>query len=368
MRLPSFNDLVPEQKRVYLQAPERSILVVGPPGSGKTSTAIWRARILTGPPLNQNVVLVTRNRLLTALAGQLATEHDGSAIASTTMSKLIGIDYWHNFRKNTPQWCPHNFRWDDIIHDYAAAGVTPSVDHLVVDEGQNLPAKFFVWARRFYARAVSVFADENQTTDANGCQVAELAAAGFDEVIPLLENHRNTQDIVDLVECFHVNRTLPQPPASRGRTFDRPRILTVSSWDDLVQTIVTRLRNRGGSIGVIVYRKNDVIFVHHLLREALGEVRVDQYTSDMEPGGEDAILMRDPGVTVISGESATGLEFDTVYLQDLSRSLPRRTALDNRRLYMLCARARDTLVLVNGPDPLEAAQLESLPSLTVLDR
>lgn len=368
MRLPSFNDLVPEQRRVYLQAPERSILVVGPPGSGKTSTAIWRARALTEPPLNQDVVLVTRNRLLTALAGQLATEHEGSAMVSTTMSSLVGKDYWRNFEKYTPQWEPHNFRWNDIIRDYAEAGVTPTVDHLIVDEGQNLPVEFFVWARRFYARAVSVFADENQTTDANGCQVAELAAAGFDEVIPLLENHRNTQDIVDVVEFFHLNRTLPPPPASRGRSFDRPRILTVPNWDALVQTVGTRLRNRGGSIGVIVYRRSDVLLVHSLLRAALGGVRVDQYTSDTEPGGEDAIRMRDPGVTVISGESATGLEFDTVYLQDLSRSLPLLTPLNYRRLYMLCARARDTLVLVNGPDPLEAAQLDSLPPPAVLDR
>ena len=73
MRLPSFNDLFPEQRLVYTQAPDRSILVVGPPGSGKTSTAIWRARILSLPPLSRSVVLVTRNRLLTVLAAQLAT-------------------------------------------------------------------------------------------------------------------------------------------------------------------------------------------------------------------------------------------------------------------------------------------------------
>jgi DNA helicase IV len=368
MRLPSFNDLFPEQRLVYTQAPDRSILVVGPPGSGKTSTAIWRARILSLPPLNRSVVLVTRNRLLTALAAQLATEHDGMAIDSMTMSTLLGKDYWRHFRTFTPQWAPHDFRWDTIMADYAARAVEPAVDHLIVDEGQNLPVQFFIWARRFYARAVSVFADENQTTDANGCQVAELARAGFDEVLPLVTNHRNTQDIVDLVEVFHVNRTLPLPPASRGRTFDRPRILAIADWPALVQTVVTRFRNRGGSIGVILYHVRDIAEVYGLLRAALGEVRVDQYTNEMEPGGEQAIRMRDPGVTVISGESATGLEFDTVYLQDLCRSLPRRSSLDNRRLYMLCARARDTLVLVNGPTPLENAQLDALPLPPILDR
>lgn len=368
MRLPSFNELVPEQRRVFLQAPERSLLVVGPPGSGKTSTAIWRARTLAAPPLNQQVVLVTRNRLLTALAGQLAMEEGGMPLSSTTMTSLVANFYWGTFGRFVPQSAPYQFSWPEIIQNCELGRVAPSIDHLVVDEGQNLPPEFFVWARRFFARAVSVFADENQTTDANGSQVADLQAAGFDEVLPLVINHRNTQDIVDLLEEFHVNRTLPLPPASRGRSDDKPRVMAIPNWGTLVQTVATRFRNRGGSVGVIVYRKEDIAEFHGLLRAALAGARVEQYTSDMQPGGEAMIRMRDDGVTVISGESATGLEFDTVYLQDLSRSLPRLTPLHDRRLYMLCARARDSLILVDGPVRLQAAQLEALPLPPILDR
>lgn len=368
MRLPSFNDLLEEQKNVFLGNPENSILVVGPPGSGKTSTALWKASILAGPGYEKNVVLVTRNRLLAALATQISQDHGGKAVASVTMVSYFAQDYWSRFGRYAPQWAPFDYKWEQVISEYEAADVQPCIDHLIVDEGQNLPVQFFIWARRFMARAMSVFADEDQSTDGNGSQVAQLMQAGFTEVYPLTINHRNTQEIADLVEHFHVNRTVPHLPAPRGRLSDVPRILPIASWDDLAQAVAVRLRNRSGSIGVIVYRTDEVVHLHNLILGLLPGARVDHYTYRANLGAEDAIRMRDPGVTVISGESATGLEFETVFLHDLSRSLPRTVPIDNRRLYMLCARARDTLILVNGPISLSAAQLDDLPPPPTLER
>ena len=117
-----------------------------------------------------------------------------------------------------------------------------------------------------------------------------------------------------------------------------------------------------------MYNKRDVVLLHGLISDLLVDVRVDHYTSDARPGAEDAIRMREPGVTVISGESAIGLEFETVFLQDLRRSLENMNALAYRRLYMLCARARDTLVLVNGPVALDGAQLAALPLPPTLEQ
>jgi len=368
MKLPSFNELLDEQKKVFLGDPDKSILVVGPPGSGKTSTALWKASTLAGPSYRRNVVLVTRNRLLASLANQISQDQGGEAVHSKTMISFVAQDHCKRFSGLPPQWVPYNFKWRELTTKYAAASVVPSIDHLIVDEGQNLPVEFFVWARRFMAHEVSVFADEDQTTDGNGSQVAQLRQAGFTEVIPLTVNHRNTQEIADLVEHFHVNRTVPHSPAKRGRSGEIPRLMPVDSWDALARVVATRWRNRGGSIGVIVYLKEDVISLNDRLKVLLPNARVDWYTSDARPGAEEAIRMRESGITVISGESATGLEFDTVYLHDLARSLPRRIAMDDRRLYMLCARARDTLMLVDGPIALDATQLAALPPSPTLER
>lgn len=368
MRLPSFNDLIPEQLAVYERSPDSSMLVVGPPGSGKTSMAIWRARLLVGPGFHRNVVLVTRNRLLAAVAGQLARENDGSAIHATTMNSLISNNYHTRFGRFIPQRSPFEYKWENILCEYEEAGAEPTYDHMIIDEGQNLPPAFFHWAVRFGARAVSVFADEDQTTIGVGSKITDLQAAGFNEVLPLLVNHRNTEEIVNVIEHFHTQRVVPRGTPSRGRSGDLPRLMVVSTWAELADTVAARLRNRGESIGVIVYRKDDVTKVASLLRQRLGDSRVDAYTSDADQGTERAIRIRDNGVTVISSESAIGLEFDTLYLQDLSRSLPVSQAIDNRRLYMLCARARDNLILVNGPEALSMSQLTSLPPPTTLER
>lgn len=367
MKLPSFTELTEEQKGVFLQDPLASILVVGPPGTGKTSCALWKAQTLAAN-YGLNVVVVTRNRMLAALAVQISKDHGEAPVKSLTMHKCVSIDYFRNkFSYPIPK-AEYHYKWDEITALYEAKKVQPSVDHLIVDEGQNLPIEFFIWARRFFAKEMSVFADENQTTDVDGCRVGELLRAGYKTAIPLTLNHRNTEEIADLAATFHVKRKVPYAPPKRGRSGDAPRLVQVASWRELAQRVAVRYQNVGAAVGVILYKQIHITSFHELLTALLPNDRVDYYTSQAEPRAEQAIKMRDRGVTVISGQSAIGLEFETVFLQDLNRSLPMCQDVDYRRMYMLCSRARDTLILVNGPVTLSAAQLAALPSPPLLER
>lgn len=368
MILPSFNDLFPEQLAVYEQSADSSILVVGPPGSGKTSMAIWRARFIASMEGGRSVVIVTRNRLLASVASQLAEEEGSGSVTAVTMNSFIAGDYYQRFGQYAPQHAPFNYVWDQIIAEYAAAEIGPQIDHLIVDEGQNLPLDFFIWASQFGAKTMSVFADEDQATLGIGTKISDLTAIGFTSILPLVYNHRNTQPIVDVMETFHIDRVLPPAKVSRRDSRDQPRLIASISWESLADTVAARLLNRGDSIGVVVFKKDEVNYLTGLLRARLPERRVDFYTSDAEPGAEAAIRIRQSGVTVISGESAIGLEFDTLYLQDISRSLPVIEPIQNRRMYMLCARARDNLVLVNGPVQLSDNQLTALPNPPILER
>ena len=155
MKLPSFTELTEEQKGVFLQDPLKSILMVGPPGTGKTSCALWKAQLLAAN-YGLNVVVVTRNRMLAALAVQISKDHGGAPVKSLTMHKCVSNDYYRNkFSYPIPQ-AEYHHKWDEIMELYEAKGVQPSVDHLIVDEGQNLPIEFFIWAKRFFAKEMSV--------------------------------------------------------------------------------------------------------------------------------------------------------------------------------------------------------------------
>jgi len=367
MKLPSFTELTDEQKGVFLQDPLKSILVVGPPGTGKTSCALWKAKVLAAD-YGLNVVVVTRNRMLAALAVQISKDHGGTPVKSLTMHKCVSNDYYQKKFSYPMPKNGYDYKWDEIMALYEAEDVQPTVDHLIVDEGQNLPIKFFIWAKRFLAKEMSVFADENQTTDVDGCRVDELRHAGYKTAIPLTLNHRNTEEIADLVATFHVKGKVPHAPAKRGRSGDVPRLMHVPTWRELAQRVAVRYQNVGAAVGVILYKQSHITSFHELLTALLPNDRVDYYTSEAEPMAEQAIKMRDRGVTIISGQSAIGLEFETVFLQDLNRSLPMRQDVDYRRMYMLCSRARDTLILVNGPVTLSTAQLAALPHPPLLER
>ncbi|MBJ9752101.1 ATP-binding protein [Burkholderia cepacia] len=362
MKLPKLDDLVDEQMLVYEHDPDENLFVAGPPGSGKTSLAVLRAKFLK--ELDKRVLLVTRNKMLAALAVQL----DGEGLEASTMNAFIGKRYYGLTQQMLPELYPFVYDWEAMIEACAAIGATPVWDHLIIDEGQNLPAGFFHWAVRFGGKNLTVFADEDQTTDSQRASLREICEAGMPTPIRLQANHRNTAEIAAVAEHFHRSQILPPGIVQRRRGGELPRLVRSGNWDELVTLVSTRYQNRAEAIGVIVYRRDDVLQVRDKLKAILPEgTRIDAYVSGGQGAPEDIRLL-ETGITVLSSESVIGLEFHAVYLQDLHRSLPCGSPEEFRRMYMLCARARDNLTLVDGPDALTINQIADLPGPVLLAR
>lgn len=362
MKLPLLDDLIDEQLNVYEASLKENLFVLGPPGSGKTTMAVHRIKRLLG--IGSSSLLLTKNRMLAALAGQLGD----NSFTTLTMNSFITSEFYRRFGRNAPEPKPFAYDWQEIMDEYEKAKVTPILDHLIIDEGQNLPSAFYAWAVRFGAKNVSVFADEDQTTLPQRASIEEICAAPMPEPIRLSENHRNTQEIARVAEHFHKSRTLPPAIVRRPRSGNIPTIEKVKTWSEVVNLVKNRLKNRGESIGVIVRLADEAETLKRMLQKELPSSRIDAYTSKNKSGSEKNIQLMTPGVTVLTGESAIGLEFDTVYLQDLARSLPCVQPDQYRRLYMLCARARDNLALIDGPSALTASQYDSLPDKILLLR
>lgn len=358
-KLPSLDDLI-DHFDIYAHPADESLFVAGPPGSGKTSLAVHRAMFLARQ--GKRVVVVTRNRMLAAMARALGDD----ALTATTMHSHVTAD----FGRIPQRIAPYVYDWGWLEAAYATRGIRPTLDHLIIDEGQNLPPGFFGWARRYGARTLTVFADEDQAIDEQRSSLLDIMrAAGLGEPERLTENHRNTPEIAAVAEHFHDSRILPPALVQKGPGGETPRLLRLAATTELVQRVVTRYLNRRESIGVVVWSKADARAFYAALRGALPpEERVDVYTSDAEKGSEVGIRLLDSGITVLTGESVIGLEFDVVFLLDLRRSLPCRTLADSRRMYMLCARARDALLLVDLPPYLDSDQVAALPGPPILDR
>lgn len=186
--------------------------------------------------------------------------------------------------------------------------------------------------------------------------------------VRLTENFRNTKEIADVAEHFHRSAILPPGIVRRGPSGEKPRLVQIDKWSDAVARIVTRFKNRGGAIGVVVEARGDARCLHSAIKVGLPSDRVDLYTSDAGQGSESYIRLLDPGITVLTGESVIGLEFDAVFLLDLRRSLPCSTMAAHRRMYMLCARAQNSLILLDGPRQLTPLQTAALPDVSILVR
>lgn len=366
MILPTLGKLFPEQRTIYDHKIDQPLFVAGPPGSGKTSLAVMRAMFLVNQ--SQSVVVVTRNRMLAALADHLGGDVVYNA---TTMHALVAQDYANRFKEEVPQPSQRfRFDWESVIKRYAASSATPRYNQIIVDEGQNLPPRFFEWARRFGGDVLTVFADENQASHDETSTLEQISTNGnLSSAKRLTHNHRNTPEIAALAAHFHSSSRLPPATVVKGGGGETPRLLAVSSWDDLAGRIAKRLTNRSESIGVIVRAKAETAVVYQKVKALLGSgYRVDYYTGDRVRGVEHGIRILDAGVTVLTGEAVIGLEFETVYLTDLIRSLPCRTPSQQRRMYMLCARAQKALYLVDGvPRSLTAEEKASLPRPPLLE-
>lgn len=342
MRLPAYQDLSKEQDRINNLPLEGSHLIVGPPGTGKTVMALYRAKLLRKQ--SASATLLMYSRLLSQYTSG-AIEELGIQGAVETFHSWFCSLYWKIYRTAAPQIEDFKYDWTEILTKVNRIPPAQNrVSHLIIDEGQDLPKEFFPVASHL-ARHLTVFADENQRLMEDNSTIEEIKTySGIKQIHTLTRNYRNTYEIAELAAHFYTGLPtgIPDLPERRGA---RPVMLQSKDLNATVEFIALFERNNPDlEIGVFTpTTKLQRKFVNRLRGKTKNPV--EHFEGGL--GSQSPVLsFGREGIKVINFPSAKGLEFDAVFIPELQEIAtdPNDPVL-RMKFYVLVSRARERLFL-----------------------
>lgn len=373
MKTPSYEDLSKEQDAICVLAPlDGATLVSGPPGTGKTVVAFYRAEVAAKK--QQTPRLIMYNNVLWKYSSN-ASKNEKVKEGVDTYFHWFGGWWKRVFNAWIPQVAPYSPDWETMIPQALALAADARAQqrafeqwgHLIIDEGQDFAKGFYQIAAVVLAHAsangatgvaVTVLADENQrlSADKNSClaEIESSLAIPSARHYTLKKNYRNTYEIAQAAAHFYCGLRSGIPTLPDGRHGNTPRLVRLDDLDASVEMVRRFVVNQSDlEVGVflptkamqtkyynkLVYRLKDVKGVH-----------VQRFTSgDKEHGDADDLVFDRPGtVTVLCDNSCKGLEFDAVFVPEIQARRWDPAAIDHMRMqfYVLSSRARQHLTFM----------------------
>jgi hypothetical protein len=369
VRLPTYQDLSREQHEVYFMRLDGTHLVTGPPGTGKTVMALWRAQALNVDDRPVNILM--HSNVLKGYTSLAAAEVgvDGGVETYRRWFK----NQWNKAYGADPPMVPGekwSYDWSEVVLKVVTD--PPRFDGLtdvLVDEGQDLHPSFYR-VLQLLAKNATVFADENQRIGDDNSLLEDIALGlgRATERHLLTVNYRNTAEIAALAAHFYCGAPtgIPDLPERRG---ELPLLRRHRDLDDLADLVVRHEQTFSDrSIGVILPRT----YLQAALFKVLDKRRTRRPVQAYLPSGGDrrhwSMDFAEPGIRIINHWQAKGLEFDTVFLPELQLEDRDPSSADVKmRYYVACSRAREELWLSWSGDGPEPAVVADIPN-DVLER
>lgn len=346
MRFPKLTELDRDQNEIYNGAPpEGTVLIIGPPGTGKTVIAFHRAQMLSRLKRNPHVIMY--NKVLSQYTSSRGTV--AQDVEVQTLHKWA-YDWWKKSIRGSGN--PPFIDGDRYDHDWNAiqeaaiknASDTPGAQrvnwgHLIIDEGQDFPPSMYACLTNVMTvanangsspkLAVTVLADENQRLrpgrNSNIEEIRKHLLLGPQSFFHLKKNYRNTKQITEFASCFYVGLRSGKPEAP-SRIGELPLVSWIKREKEgqFLNACVDKIARYADSrrteeIGVLTIRDKVRSSMFNRLKARLNgkNIKVQSYSSKEEDLKATNLEFDVPGrVTVINSASAKGLEFDTVFLID----------------------------------------------------
>ena len=373
MKTPTYEDLSKEQDAICVLAPlDGATLVSGPPGTGKTVVAFYRAEVAAKK--QQTPRLIMYNNVLWKYSSN-ASKNEKVKEGVDTYFHWFGGWWKRVFNAWIPQVAPYRPDWETMIPQALSLAADARArqrafeqwGHLIIDEGQDFAKGFYQIAAVVLAHAsangakgvaVTVLADENQrlSADTNSCLAEIESSLGIPSArhYTLEKNYRNTYEIARAAAHFYCGLRSGIPALPDGRHGNTPRLVRLDDLDASVEMVRRFVVNQSDlEVGVFLPTKamqtkyyNKLVY---RLRDVKG-VHVQRFTSgDAEHGDADDLTFDRPGtVTVLCDNSCKGLEFDAVFVPEIQARRWEPVAIDHMRMqfYVLSSRARQHLAFM----------------------
>jgi len=343
LKLPSYQELSREQDAVNNLSLDSSHLIVGPPGTGKTILALYRAARLKAA--GKHVLFLTFNRTLMQYIEQAAKEIEMEDCVTTFHSWFYSW-YRTTFSKHPPQIEPFVFDWMKIYqHMVASNPQVKQYDHLIIDEAQDLPSQLYVVLRAI-AENITVFADENQRITEYHSTIEQIQTCmGLSHYHKLTRNYRNSRNIAEFAGAFYagLQSGIPDLPERKGPL---PRAISTRNLEEQIAFIARYERNNSDKdVAVFVATSKQQYAIMKMLQRYQMKNKVQMYIS--KNYNYQGLNFHGRGIKILAYPSSKGLDFDAVFLPDLDCRQPSPGSdYEKMRFYVMTSRAREELFLM----------------------
>lgn len=316
-------DLHPDQIRAIEDLPATGkYLLVGPPGSGKTSILLHRGQYLRlAPHLLTNSRLVTFTRTLREFIAVDGDERFPAALVQTFWEFVdeIFVAYGETpptFEQGVAVDQKNRVRAERALRLIEEKGLRVGVHTLLVDETQDLCREEVQLVDRITGRIMFAGDARQRLFEARG-GLEEADVLGC-ELVELKHHFRISPDICRVADSIltdpnyrladyeHYQGPTPSPPSAKGNLNREQQMSELISIIDLQ---LDTYNERGDLIGVIAYRKDDCDFIYGALKATRFADQVRLYHSDVRTRQFDELTR----VCVLTVQSCKGLEFRAVH-------------------------------------------------------
>jgi superfamily I DNA/RNA helicase len=330
-------------------------LLLGPPGSGKTSILLHRGQYLRLPPNNFTAIrLVTFTRTLREFIAVNGDDRFPPPLIQTVREFMNEI--YSAYGKRPPDLSRIPFIEQNRLRAEGALELLNSGEHrlhfdaLLVDEIQDLSANEVEIFGKLTERIMIVGDSRQRLFDAEGG--LEKARSLPCEEIELKHHFRISRDICNvadailkpgnynLAEFCHYQGPTPSPPIARGR------LTRAQQLDSLIEALDLQLDTYNDPedlIGVIVARKDDCDVVEERLSQGAFADRTRVFHSGVMARSFEGQFK----ICIVTVQSCKGLEFRALHWLFADEDAYLNS---HQRAYTVVTRAKSSLTVYHNYD------------------